>query len=274
MIVARFVFPALIAALMCSPLQAQSAAPPDSGAVPAVPAPTSTPPTASTTPAAACDVSADYLTGSGHLERTAAAIKAGKLSIVVLGSRSSTVGGTDGRMAFPGRLQEALRHLLPKVETTVVLEFQPRKTAEDVAPEIAKLIEQRKPSLLIWQTGTVDAMRNVDIDDFRSALDTGLDAASKEGTDAILLNLQYSPRTETMIDGSAYMDSMRVAAQQYEVPLFDRYSIMRSWHEAGVFDLFSTSPGNDLAQRVHDCLAKALAVMILDRATAPVSQGK
>ena len=64
----------------------------------------------------------------------------------------------------------------------------------------------------------------------------------------ILVNLQYSPRTETMISVPPYLDNMRVVAQQHEVPLFDRFAIMRHWNDAGDFDLFqrprtaSTSP--------------------------------
>ena len=51
------------------------------------------------------------------------------------------------------------------------------------------------------------------------------------------MNLQYSPRTETMISAPPYLDNMRVVAQQHDVPLFDRFAIMRQWNDSGVFDL-------------------------------------
>ena len=75
---------------------------------------------------------------------------------------------------------------------------------------------------MIWQTGTVDAMRSVDPDDFRTAVDEGVAALREAGTDVILINLQYSPRTESMVSAPPYLDNMRVVAQDYEVPLFDR----------------------------------------------------
>ena len=53
------------------------------------------------------------------------------------------------------------------------------------------------------------------------------------------MNLQYSPRTETMISPAPYIDNMRVVAQQHDAPLFDRFAIMRYWSESGDFDLFS-----------------------------------
>ena len=108
--------------------------------------------------------------------------------------------------------------------------------------------------------------RAVDLDDFRSAIDEGVAAMQKAGADVVLMNLQYSPRTETMISTSAYLDNMRVVAQQYDVPLFDRFAIMRQWNESGDFDLFSASPGIGLAKRVHDCLGRALSTFVIDAA--------
>jgi hypothetical protein len=80
------------------------------------------------------------------------------------------------------------------------------------------------------------------------------------------MNLQYSPRTETMISMNPYLDNMRLVAQQHDVPLFDRFAVMRHWNEAGDFDLFSTSHGIDLAKRVHDCLGRALLKFVIDAA--------
>jgi hypothetical protein len=120
--------------------------------------------------------------------------------------------------------------------------------------------------LVIWQTGTVDAMRSIDPDDFRAAVDDGVAALQSAGTDVILMNLQYSPRTETMISAAPYIDNMRVVAQQHDVPLFDRFAVMRHWNEAGDFDLFSASHGLDLAKRVHDCLGRGLSKFVIDAA--------
>ena len=138
--------------------------------------------------------------------------------------------------------------------------------AEEVAAGLAKLVEAKRPTLVIWQTGTYDAMRSIDPDDFRGAVDEGVAALQNAGTDVILMNLQYSPRTETMISAPPYLDNMRVVAQQHDVPLFDRFAIMRHWNESGDFDLFSASHGVELAKRVHDCLGRALSKFVIDAA--------
>ncbi|MET0968945.1 MAG: SGNH/GDSL hydrolase family protein [Tardiphaga sp.] len=219
------------------------------------------------TPAQTCDVPGYLLTTESALPKVEAVAKpGGKLNILVIGSRSSVIGVSDTSAAYPSRLQTYLRDKLPGVEINLALEIQVKKTAEEMLPSLASLMEQRKPDLVIWQTGTVDAMTQADGDEFRSALDEGVGVMKKTGTDVVLMNLQYSPRTETMISGSVYLDNMRVVAQQHDVPLFDRFGIMRQWNESGDFDLFSPSPGMELAKRVHDCIGRALATFVSDAA--------
>jgi hypothetical protein len=214
-----------------------------------------------------CEVPAYLLTSESALPKVAAAVKpGGKLDILVVGSRSSVIGVADTANAYPGRLQAVLREKMPGLEVNVSLELQAKKTAEELAPTLGALVEDRKPNLVIWQTGTYDAMRSADPDDFRSAIDDGVAAMQKAGPDVILMNLQYSPRTDTMISASAYIDNMRVVAQQHDIPLFDRFAIMRHWNESGEFDLFSPSPGTELAKGVHDCLARALSTFVIDAA--------
>jgi hypothetical protein len=127
-------------------------------------------------------------------------------------------------------------------------------------------MEAKRPTLVIWQTGTVDAIHSTDPDDFRAAVADGVTALRKGGADVVLMNLQYSPRTEPMISGSPYIDNMRAVAQERDIPLFDRFSIMREWNEQGDFDLFSAVHGPSLAKRVHDCLGRALANFIFQAA--------
>jgi hypothetical protein len=219
-----------------------------------------------------CDVPAYLLTSESALPKVADAVKNGHpLDILVVGSRSSTIP-TSEASAFPARLQAILKEKLPSVTVNVSVELRAKKTTEEVAAEFAKLMEDKKPTLVIWQTGTVDAMRSIDPDDFRGAVDDGVAALQKAGADVILMNLQYSPRTESMISAPPYLDNMRVVAQQHDVPLFDRFAIMRQWNDSGDFDFFSASHGVELAKRVHDCLGRALSTFVIEAAHLNAAQ--
>jgi len=216
--------------------------------------------------AQSCDVPESLLATDSSLNKVADVVKSGRpLDILVVGSRSSTIVSADSS-AYPTRLQAALKEKLPQLTVNLSVEILAKKTAEEVAGGLSKLVEAKKPTLVIWQTGTVDAMRSVDPDDFRSALDEGVTALQNAGADVILINPQYSPRTETMISLPPYLDNMRLVAQQHEIPLFDRFAIMHQWNDQGDFDLFSAAHGIDLAKRVHDCLGRALSKFVIDAA--------
>ena len=219
-----------------------------------------------------CEVPDYLLTTESPLSKVETAIVSERrLEVLVVGSRSSTIPASEGS-AYPGRLQAILKEALPKVAVNVSVELQVKKTAEEVAAVLVKLVEVKKPTLVIWQTGTYDAIRSIDPDDFRAAVDEGVVALQGAGADVVLMNLQYSPRTETMISAPPYLDNMRVVAQQHDVPLFDRFAIMRHWGDAGDFDLSSTSHGPDLARRVHDCLGRALSKFVIDAAHVKPAQ--
>jgi hypothetical protein len=220
-----------------------------------------------------CEVPDYLLSSESSLPKVADAVKSRHpLDILVVGSRSSTIPSSEAA-AYPARLQAMLKEKLPSVTVNVSVELQSKKTSEEVAAGFAKLMEDKKPTLVIWQTGTVDAMRSIDPDDFRTAVDDGVAAMQKAGTDVILMNLQYSPRTESMISAPPYLDNLRVVAQQYDVPLFDRFGIMHQWNDSGDFDFFSASHGLDLVKRVHDCLGRALSKFVIDAAhLAPAQQ--
>lgn len=224
-------------------------------------------------PPAPCEVPAYLMSTESTLPKVAAAVKANQpLNVLVVGSRSSTIAGNEAS-AYPAKLQAALKEALPSATIDLSVELQGKSTAEETAGTLVKLVEAKKPTLVIWQTGTVDAMRAVDPDDFRTAIDDGVVALQKSGIDLVLVNLQYSPRTETMISAPPYLDNMKVVAQQHDVPLFDRFAIMKQWSDAGYFDLFSTSHGVDLAKKVHACLGRALAKFVIDAAhLGPVQQ--
>jgi lysophospholipase L1-like esterase len=214
----------------------------------------------------ACTVP-DYLVASDYrLRRVAASAEKQKsLRIAVVGTGSSALAGPDGpRSAYPGRLEDALKARLPGVDIKVITLVRTRLTAKDLARNMGRVVEDEKPDLVIWQTGTTDAIRRIDQDEFKLALDQGVERLQKAGTDVILMNMQYSPRTESMIAVGPYSDTMRVVAQQRSVPLFDRLGIMRYWSDHGAFDLYAAGKDDVLAHRVHDCIGRAIAGLIVE----------
>lgn len=214
-------------------------------------------------PGAVCDLP-DYVTQvDGALSRVPLAVeKEHKLRVLVVGTGSSALGQEGAMSAYPARLEAALAAALPKVAIAVSTDIKMRRTAVEMAAIMGKIAANGKPDLVVWQTGTVDAIRGIDPDVFRDALEAGIRAARAAGADVILVNMQYSPRTETMIAVQAYADAMHSVAQQQDVPLFDRLAAMKHWSESGIFDLAAPNRSR-VAEKVHDCLGRALAQLIV-----------
>ncbi len=214
-----------------------------------------------------CTVARPLLEHSFPLPHVAKAIAAHKLSVLVVGSGSSNLPGPAGaKMAYPARLQNALGEALPGVVVTVATDVKSRRTAAAMLRSMPKALAAAKPQLVIWQTGTVDAMQAVETDSFSDTLEAGIAQARKAGADVILVNAQYSPRTESMIALSDYAEDMRWVAVQYDVPLFNRFGIMRLWADLGTFNFRSARNKLDTAQRVHDCIGRLLADLVVGAA--------
>jgi hypothetical protein len=213
---------------------------------------------------AECLVAAHLVEPSYPLPKVAHALAEKKFNVLVVGAGSSQLPGPNGaKHAYPARLQQALRDQLPGVEVSVATDIKASRTAAEMVKALPAVLSSTKPALLVWQTGTTDAMRAVDPDQFSEALDAGINAAHAAGADVVLVNAQFSPRTESMIALSTYSEDMRWVALQQEVPLFDRFSIMRLWSDLGTFDLYSATKKLDIAERVHDCIGQLLADLVI-----------
>ncbi len=217
-------------------------------------------------PAQECDVPEWAIAANSDLTRVSNEIKdRHRLDISVVGSGSSVLSGPDGaRFAYPAQLEQALKERLPGIEVKVTAHVPSQQTTADMAADLPKILTDDQPALVIWQAGTVDALRGVEPEDFRTSLDQGLDAIAAANADAILMNMQYSPRTESMLNVSAYADVMHWVTEQRGILLFDRFAIMRYWSDEGTFDLYAATNGYAMARRVHECIGRALASQIIN----------
>jgi hypothetical protein len=207
------------------------------------------------------------------LPQVARAIADKRLGVLVVGAGSSQLPGPAGvKNAYPARLQIALSKMLPGVAVTVATDVKVKRSAAEMVNAMPSALAAAKPALVIWQTGTVDAMRSLDPDQFSQALDSGINISRSAGADVVFVNPQYSPRTESMIALGIYAENMRWVALQQQVPLFDRFGTMRLWSDVGTFDLYSATKKLDMAERVHDCIGLLLADLVIEAAKPDVPQ--
>jgi hypothetical protein len=211
-----------------------------------------------------CKVPDELLMQDAKLPATAAALKDKKpVTIVAIGG-ASTAGNAAGdaqAYAYPHRLEEALRRLHPGLAITVINKGVPRQTTEDMAARFDKDVLPERPVLVLWETGTVDAVRGIDVDAFAAALQNGIAALQGHNFDIMLIDMQYNPSAGSVIDFGPYLEALRNAAGLEGVFLFRRYDLMRYWSESKTFDFVDVPRDRRmaLAQDVYRCLGDALA---------------
>lgn len=192
------------------------------------------------------------------------------VTIVALGGASTagTAAGGNGQKAYPHYLEAALQQRHKGVPIAVLNKGVARQTAREMIERFQEDVYANEPALVLWETGTVDAVRGTDVDEFATSLVEGVQALRQHGYEVILIDMQYNPSTVSVIDFEPYFDALRRTADLEDVYLFRRFDIMKYWSEAGIFDFVNVAQENRtaLAEQVYQCLGEGLADAI-DAAT-------
>jgi hypothetical protein len=213
-----------------------------------------------------CEVPGELMDVDGKLPHLAERLHAGgPVKIVAIGG-GSTAGLAAGSadLAYPQRMRQALATWYPGVAITLVNKSVPRQTAEQMLERFPADVFAEDPTLVIWETGTVDAVRDVGIDAFAAALQSGVDAVAAHGSDLILVDVQFSHRSLAVIDLDSYLKAMHRVGDVKDIYVFPRFDMMRYWSEQEVFDLDGVpkSERASLAANVYLCLGRKLAEAI------------
>jgi lysophospholipase L1-like esterase len=149
----------------------------------------------------ACRVPASVFVTDAKLVHAAKRVVLEKrLSIVAIGSSSTMgMGASSADAAWPARLEADLRRRLPNVAVTVANRAKPRETADQMAKRLAKDVLSLKPDLVVWETGTADAVRSIDLDQFGTTLEDGIAAIAAAKADTLLVTPQYARDTVRLI---------------------------------------------------------------------------
>ncbi|CAO3446136.1 hypothetical protein [Azospirillum largimobile] len=226
----------------------------------------------------ACSVPDTVLAPGEGLPRVSAQLAAGQpLSVLIV--HSAKQASKPGIVGYPARLEEELKLRLSgraqrtTVRTTVL--SLPGEPAPAMVAPLAQAVDDQRPALVVWQTGTVDAMRNLDPEGFGTALQAGIAEVQRRGADIVIMDMQYSMHTAQLIDFAPYVSYMSWLAQSSDIFHFPRYDIMRHWVEDGRVDF--ADEGDEAKRRsydfVHRCigqlLAESIATMIAPSAAIP-----
>ncbi|MEJ0016104.1 MAG: hypothetical protein WDN25_05985 [Acetobacteraceae bacterium] len=218
----------------------------------------------------------ELLTTDASLSRLAAAIAAGgPVDVLAIGS-ATTVGSvtSTGEQsasqsgAFPWHLIRALHAAVPAVEFRLTVRGGRGMTAEDMLPLLDAALKKHRYPLVLWQTGTVEAVRGLQPGGMLDILHAGAEKVREAGGDLILIDPQFSRFLRANTDLDPYESVMQQVATMPGVALFHRFELMRAWAYDGRMDLERTGKADrDKAlEDLNGCLGKSLARFILSGA--------
>jgi hypothetical protein len=121
------------------------------------------------------------------------------------------------------------------------------------------------PQVVILQTGTIEGLAAPNAaarSDFRARLRSVV-SAMKQRLAVVLMNSQHYPGQPA--DYVGYQDIMEEVSVERDVPIFDRYALMKSWIDSGKYKYSEILASdsfhmNDFSYR---CTAQFMAELIL-----------
>lgn len=208
---------------------------------------------------ARCAAPREIVEDEPRLAALAGQFKAARpVTIVAIGGASTA--GIAPDISYPYFLEAALRRHHPNLPITVINRGVAGQTAAQMAARFAKDVFPAAPSLVIWETGTVDAVRGEDSNVFADALSDGIAAVRQHKAEAMLVDMQYSPGTVSVINFEPYLEALHQTAALEDVYMFQRFALMKYWEEAGAFDFnVPRDKRAAVAREVYECLGERLA---------------
>ena len=213
-----------------------------------------------------CEVPQELTGVSVKLPHLAERLRAHQVVNIVAIGGASTRGAAAGAadLAYPHRLQVALAALYPDAVITVVNKGVPRQSTQQMVERFPTDVIAEDPILVIWEAGISDAVRGIEIDDFANALQAGIDEVKNRAIDILLVDMQFSRRTSTVINFERYLEALHRVGDLNDLYVFPRYAMMRYWSEQNMFnfDEVAEEERAKLAAKVYDCLGRELAKAI------------
>jgi len=258
---AQVTVPRPVAAARAAPIKpAEPAAPLPAGAAPAA--------------AFACSAPAELVRFAYPLPHTARRLAAGgPLVIVAIGSSSTAGAGASSPAAnYPSRLAVELKQRLPGHDIQVINRgVNGEETAQMVARFATDVIAAH-PALVLWQVGTNSVLRDHSLATHSGQLNGGIARLKEAGADVVLIDMQFAPRLLAKEETDGMEHQIALAAKAASVDLFNRFALMRNWHDVQhiPFDAFVAPDQLHMNDWSYACVAKLLAAAIAEATRRPV----
>jgi lysophospholipase L1-like esterase len=203
-----------------------------------------------------------------NLSHTASAIGSGTaLGIVAVGSSSTQgVGASNAAHTYPSLLAAELGHRWPQIAVNVVNKGVGGEMAVQMLARFERDVLPYRPQLVIWQTGSNQALRSTDIEGYVGTLREGIGRLKAAGLDVVLMDPQFAPRLLARPIHPLIVASINAVASDMKVAVFQRFAVMRHWILSAQYSMGDviSSDGLHMNDTSYSCIARLLADSIAE----------
>jgi lysophospholipase L1-like esterase len=196
------------------------------------------------------------------------------LTIVAIGSSSTAGAGASSPDAtYPSRLAVELRTRFPGRDITVLNRGVNGEETNNMMARFAADVLAAHPQLVLWQIGTNSVLRDHPLNPHAVQLLDGIEELKAAGADVVLIDPQFAPAVLAKSETQGMVEQIALAAKQEDVGLFQRFAVMREWHDVQhlSFDTFVSPDHLHMNDWSYACLAKLLGGAIAEAATRPIT---
>ena len=196
------------------------------------------------------------------------------LTVVAIGSSSTAGAGASSPDAtYPSRLAVELRARFPGRDITVLNRGVNGEETTNMMARFAGDVLAAHPQLVLWQIGTNSVLRDHPLSPHAAQLHDGIERLKAAGADVVLIDPQFAPAVLAKSETPGMVEQIALAAKHEDVDLFQRFAVMRDWHEVQhlAFGTFVSPDQLHMNDWSYACLAKLLGVAIGEAATRPIT---
>ena len=221
--------------------------------------------------APACVAPASVVTADEKLPSIAVGLRpGGNFRILALGSGSLAATGADGnpQPSFPAEMLASLRQSVPDAHIALTQLGLRRAKASDMLATLRTEMERGQYGLVIWQTGTVEAMDHTREESFVAAINEGAEIVRRAGADLVVIDPAFSRALHSRANPGPYSQALATLAAGPGIVLFRRYELTMGWVQRQELDLERANPQARaaVAANLAQCLGNALAQLVLSAA--------
>jgi lysophospholipase L1-like esterase len=196
------------------------------------------------------------------------------LTVVAIGSSSTAgAGASSPDAAYPSRLAVELRARFPGREITVLNRGVNGEETNNMMARFAADVLAAHPQLVLWQIGTNSVLRDHPLNPHAVQLHDGIERLKAAGADVVLIDPQFAPAVLAKSETPGMVEQIALAAKEEDVDLFQRFAVMRDWHDVQhlSFGTFVSPDHLHMNDWSYACLAKLLGGAIAEAATRPIA---